>query len=137
MTLEAAVAAYHSTVLSLGGMGALLLVQLFVVDVAGIRSKHAPGSPIEADPANFLFRAARAHANTNESIAAFVLLTLFAIGMGADPTWTNGASLVFLAARASHMICYWAGLGIARSASFGVAGIALTVLAATGLRALI
>ena len=135
MGLDAIANAYDSTILALGAMGGLFLLQLLVVDVAGIRAKHEPGTPVEADPTDFHFRAVRAHANTNESIAAFVLLVLFAIFVGADPSWTNGAAIAFVAGRTSHMACYWAGLALARSASFAVAMLALIALFVTGLGA--
>lgn len=133
MSPEPISAAYGPTILSFGAMGGMLLLQLIVADVAGIRAKHAPGTPVEPDPSHFLFRAVRAHANTNESIAAFVLLALCCALVGANPGWTNGASVVFVVARVGHMLCYWAGLGLARSASFGVAALALVALAVNAL----
>ena len=68
---------YQLTIACLGLAGALLVVQLLVVDVVGLRRAHPPGTPIEPDQNDFLFRATRAHANTNESIAAFALLAIF------------------------------------------------------------
>ena len=82
--------AYRTTIVCLGLAGGLLVFQLLVVDVAGIRRRHPPGLPIEPDPTDFLFRATRAHANTNESIAAFTLLAIFSVAVGADAAWTNG-----------------------------------------------
>jgi len=124
---------YGPMILAFGAMGGLFLLQLLVVDFAGIRAKHTPGVPVEPDPSDFYFRAVRAHANTNESIAAFVLLALFCMWTDATPSWTNGAGVAFVAARASHMVCYWAGYSIARSASFAIALLSLIALFTTGL----
>ncbi len=124
---------YESTVLSMGLAAGLLVAQLLVADVAALRAKHAPGTPIDADHGSFLFRAARAHANTNESIAAFGLLALFSILIAADAAWTNGLCLAYLAGRVGHMLCYWAGWSAARSASFGVSAIALVGLFLNGI----
>ena len=70
---------YLPAIASFGVLGGMLLVQLVVADILGIVGKHQPGTPIPADHANLLFRAHRAHANTNESVAAFIALTLFAL----------------------------------------------------------
>ena len=124
--------AYHTTILGLGLAGALFLVQLLVVDVAGIRARHEPGTPIEPDHGDFHFRANRALANKNESVAAFLLLTIFCLLVGADPAWTNGLTMTWVVGRAGHMACYYAGWGIARSTFFGLALIALLGLGING-----
>ena len=80
---------YDLTILSLGAMGLLLLVQILVADIVGIRAKHLPGSPIHADHGDLLFRASRTVANTNESIALYVVLILFCMLNGADATYTG------------------------------------------------
>jgi len=112
--------AYSLTVLALGATGALILVQLIVVDVASIRAKHTPGAPIAVDHENFLFRAGRALANTNESVAAFVLLALFGMLSTASPHALNLLAWVYVVARIGHMLCYYAGARILRSISFGI-----------------
>ncbi|MFN2427058.1 MAG: MAPEG family protein [Candidatus Binatia bacterium] len=124
---------YYLTILAMGATGALLLVQLVVVDVAGMRAGHSPGAPIPTDHGSFLFRAGRAHANTNESVAAFVLLALFGMFTGASPGWLNGLAITYAAARLSHMVCYYAGVQILRSVSFGAALVALVGMLLTGL----
>jgi uncharacterized MAPEG superfamily protein len=126
---------YASTVSSIGAGGVLLLAQLVVLDVAGIRGGHAPGAPIATDPSNFLFRASRAHANTNESIAAFILFALYGIFSNASPGWLGAAAWTWVAARAAHMLFYYANIPIARSVSFGVGLLALIAMFACGFAA--
>lgn len=116
---------YGPSILALGAIAGLLLLQILVADVASIRAGHAPGAPVPADHGNFLFRATRAHANTNESIAVFVLLVLFGVMSAAPAGWLNGLAWVYVAARAAHMLCYYAGLQLARSLAFGVGLLAL------------
>ncbi len=109
------------TIGAIGVMAALLIAQILVVDYASIRAKHPPGAPVPADHGSFLFRATRAHGNTNESIAAFILLALFGLLGGADPTWLGAMAWVYVAGRIGHMLCYYANLKAARSVSFGIA----------------
>ena len=59
---------YQYTIYAMGAMSLLLLLQLLVADVVGIRSKHTPGAAVAADHDDLLFRASRTVANTNESI---------------------------------------------------------------------
>lgn len=126
---------YSSTVSGIGATGALLLAQLVVLDVAGIRERHAPGAPIATDPSNFLFRASRAHANTNESIAAFILFALYGMFSGGSPGWLGAAAWTWVAARAAHMLFYYANIPLARSISFGVGMLALLAMFVCGLAA--
>lgn len=123
---------YSGTVAAMGIMGALLLVQLIVLDVAGISAGHVPGAPVGGDHTSFFFRAARAHANTNESIAAFIMLALFGMLRAASPGWLNLLATIFVAARAAHMVCYYANLKPLRSLSFVVAFLALVGMLVVG-----
>lgn len=116
---------YTPTIWALGASAALLLIQLLVADVAGIKARHRPGTPVEADHRHFLFRATRAHANTNESIAAFILLSLFGVLSAASPAWLNALSWVYVMARAAHMVFYYAGFQLPRSIAFGAGLFAL------------
>ena len=129
---------YGATIWCLGIMGGLLLVQLIVLDIAGIRTGHVPGAAVAGDHGDFFFRASRAHANTNESLAAFALLALFGILHNASPGWFNLAAVVFVGARTAHMLCYYADQRTLRSAAFVVAFLALAAMlvlgAAAGLR---
>ena len=126
---------YAPTVLALGATAALLVIQLLVVDVAGIRGGHKPGMPVETNHADFLFRATRAQANTNESIAAFVLLTLFGIFSTAAAGYLNAFAWIYVAGRAGHMCCYYAGLQLARSACFGIGLLGLLGMTVVGFAA--
>ncbi|NJO12894.1 MAG: MAPEG family protein [Gammaproteobacteria bacterium] len=118
-------------------IAALFLVQLLVLDLTGIRAKHVPGTPIPADHNSFLFRATRAHANTNESIAAFILLTVIAVFASASSAWTNVSAWVYVAGRLGHMLCYYADLRAARSVAFAVSLLALLSLLLAALTALL
>ncbi len=123
---------YASTVAAMGTMGALLLVQLIVLDVAGIKAGHVPGAPVTGSHDDFLFRAARAHANTNESLGAFILLALFGILSNAAPGWLNACAITYVAARIGHMLCYWTNLKPLRSIAFVVAFLALVGMLVVG-----
>lgn len=128
-------APYTSTIISFGAIAALLLIQLLIADLAAIKVRHLPGAPIEANHGNFLFRAARAYANTNETIAAFILLALFGILSGASPEWLNIFAWVYVGARLAHMLCYYLNLQLLRSMVFGVGVVALFGMLGIGIRA--
>jgi len=115
-------------------MGALYLVQALVADVASMRASHVPGMPVAGGHDDFLFRATRAQANTNENLGAFIVLALAAVALGASPRWANGLAWVFVAARFGHMLTYYMDLRPARSGCFAVGLVALIGLAviATG-----
>lgn len=101
-------------------LAALMLAQLLVADVAGMRAKHVPGMPVTGGHGDFHFRATRAHANTNENLPVQVLLIVVAVLLAADPRWSAGAAWAFTAARAGHMAFYYFDLRLARSIAFGV-----------------
>nr|MBV6630579.1 MAPEG family protein [Oceanococcus sp. HetDA_MAG_MS8] len=123
--------AYQPVLMVLAGMGALSIVQLLVADVAGILSRHRPGFPVTPDAGSFFFRAVRAHANTNESLTAFVILALVAVFAAAPTSFTNGFCVAYGLGRIGHMLCYYLGWSLARSASFAVSAVALVGLAGT------
>lgn len=116
---------YTPTILAMASVGFLLLLQLLVADLAGIKAGHKPGHPIPADSQRFLFRAARAHANTNESIAAFLLFATAGVLAGASPGCLNLLSWAYVGSRAMHMATYYAGLQLPRSIAFGISLLAL------------
>lgn len=118
-------AVYDLTIYALGAAGALVLVQLLVADLAGIKARHVPGSAVVADHDNFLFRASRTVANTNESIAAFVLAALFGLFVGAAPAGLNAFAWLFVVARVAYMGCYYCDFRRFRSISFGVGFVAI------------
>ncbi|HYC57458.1 MAG TPA: MAPEG family protein [Candidatus Binatia bacterium] len=127
---------YTPSIWAAGTTAMLLIAQIVVLDVAGIRAGHVPGAGVVADHGNFFFRAVRAHANTNESIAAFILVLAFAVLTAATPRWVNGLAWMYVLARTAHMLCYYADARIPRSICF-VAGtlaiVGLFVVAAIGL----
>ena len=118
--------AYAPALTALLVLAILYIVQLLVVDVAGIRGGHVPGTPIEASHDNPMFRAARAHANTNENFALFIATLLGAVLFAADATWVNRLAWTFVGARAVHMLAYWFDIRLVRSAAF-VVGLAAIV----------
>lgn len=120
---------YPGTVLAWLVVAVLLLVQVLVADVVAVRRKHLPGTSVEGGHDDFLWRADRAHRNTNETLGAFVLLTLAAVAVEAHPVAVNGLALAYAAGRAAHMVCYWADLRIPRSVAWVVALLALLGLA--------
>ncbi len=127
---------YLYLVIAFGVCGGLLLLQLLVADIVAAVGGHIPGTSVHESHDVFLFRAVRAHANTNESIAAFVLIGVFAMFVSAPPTWVNGLALVFVGARIGHMATYYADLRSLRSACFVVGLLALLGLLSVGLLAL-
>jgi uncharacterized MAPEG superfamily protein len=127
--METVVTPYHAAMLSYLGLGILFLAQTLVADAAAIRAGHVPGTPVTGGHDDFLFRATRAHANTNENLAAFVALSLAAVFLRADPWWTNALAATFALSRLAHMLTYYLDLRSARSASFVVGLLCLVGLA--------
>lgn len=121
-------APYSLTVYAMLATAFLFLVQLLVLDVAGIVAKHIPGTPVQADHSRFLFRVTRTHANTNESVAVFILLAVVAIFTAATPAWVNACAWLYVVARLGHMLCYYADLRAARSVAFALSLMALLSL---------
>jgi uncharacterized MAPEG superfamily protein len=111
---------YTSALHALVMLAVLFLVQLLVADVAGLTSKHTPGTPVVGGHDDFLFRAVRAHANTNESLAAFILAAFAAIALAVDPVWVGRLVWGFVIARALHMAAYYADLRNLRSGAFAL-----------------
>jgi uncharacterized MAPEG superfamily protein len=108
-------------------------MQLAVVDVIGIKTRHSPGHPIPANHNDFLFRASRAHSNTNESVAIFILFVAFSILSSANPEWLNISALVYLAGRIAHMLFYYSNLKLLRSISFAVSLLGLMGMFVVGI----
>ena len=127
---------YYPTVAACVVLGVLVIIQILVADVAGIGAGHVPGMPVTTGHESFHFRATRAHANTNENLALFVLLTIAAILLGAEPTWTNRFVGVFVASRAVHMLAYYGDVRVLRSAVFLIGLICLVALAVCAAMAL-
>ena len=123
---------YKLTVLYIGLLGLIFLIQLFIVDLVGIMKKHKPGFPIKADYNDSHFRTHRAFSNSNESVAIFILLVLFSILSLADPYWLNMSSGCYLLGRVGHMVCYYMNLSLLRSIFFGFSLLGLIGLLIVG-----
>lgn len=116
---------YNITILTIGIVGLLSLVQLLLADLSAIKQKHTPGYPIKPDHDNFLFRASRAHSNLNESISIFILFALFGILSSCSPYWLNVFSSIYLVSRILYASFYLANLKLPRSLIFGISVISL------------
>ena len=123
---------YSASIFAAGAMATLMLLQVLVVDVVGITSGHKPGHAIEADHDKLVFRVSRTVANTNESIAVFILGLAFCLLVGASPTYTAAAAWLYVASRALYALFYYGNIKLARSISFGFSLVALLALVATG-----
>ncbi|QFU75155.1 MAPEG family protein [Halioglobus maricola] len=123
---------YSMAISALGALAILMFCQLLVADVVGLRSRHIPGSAVPADHENPLFRASRTVANTNESIAIFILAILFCMLCGAPASATAYAAWAFVVARCLYAVCYYLNLQILRSVMFGISLLALTALLVLG-----
>ena len=131
--IEALMNSHELTIYSWGALGVLLLVQLLIADVIGITSKHTPGTSPEANHGNALFRATRTVANTNESIAIYLVLVLFCIFNGADATLTGYLSWAYVAGRSIYALCYYFNQRTMRSITFGVTLLVLIGMLIVGL----
>ena len=124
---------YETTILVIGLIGLMLLVQLLVADVAGIRSGKTPGFSTGPDHGSFLFRAERAFLNTNETVTIFLLFAGFAILSSASPSWLNSLSLTYGVSRLLHMLLYYFDVKLPRSAVFATSLLALAGMFIVGL----
>lgn len=127
---------YHSVLAASTVLAMLILVQVLVADLAGMRARHVPGMPVTSGHGDFHFRATRAHANTNENLPVWVLLVTLAVLLAADPKWSAYAAWLFTAGRAGHMLFYYLDLRLARSVAFGLSLLAQFVLLVLCLMAL-
>lgn len=123
---------YSATIAALGALAFLMFYQVLVADVIGLRSKHAPGSQVPSDHKNPLFRASRTVANTNESIAIFIVAVLFCMYSGASATATGYSAWAFVIARLLYAVCYYSNWHLPRSVMFGVSLVALAALLVSG-----
>jgi len=120
--------AYQPTILVFGLTGLLMWVQLAIYDVHAIKSKHTPGFAVEQSHGDLLFRLNRAFANSNETVAIFILFALFGMLSNAIPEWLNYSAIAYFAGRVGHMISYYLNYCLLRSISFGCSFIALLSL---------
>ena len=127
---------HQASLLGLLSLAVLMAIQFATADLAAIGQKHVPGMPVTQGHGSFFFRATRAYANTNENIGLFLVALLVCLLGGADAQWTSNCVWLFVAGRAGHMAFYYANLGLLRSISFGLGGLATLGLIVTGFRAL-
>jgi len=118
---------------SLGGMALLMLIQILVADILAIKAKQIPGTPVEANHSNMLFRATRTVANTNESIAIFILVLIFCMLSEASPLYTGYLSWGFVLSRIAYAVCYYLNLKLLRSVVFGISLVLLLALLVVGM----
>ena len=119
---------YLTTIAALLAVGALLLIQLVIADIAAIRAKHKAGTPIPPDFSRFYFRAARAHANTNESVVVFISAVVAGLLAAANPYWLGLLAWSYFACRVLHMAFYYANKTLHRSAAFGLSLVVLVAM---------
>lgn len=119
---------YFPTITALVAAAGLVLIQLIIADLSAIQAKHKAGTPIPPDFSRFYFRAARAHANTNESISVFIALALAGVFMTAAAAWINALSLAYIACRIAHMLSYYLNNKLARSTAFGLSLLVLLAM---------
>jgi len=119
---------YVSTFAALLAIGVLILLQLVVADIAAILAKHESGTPISPDFSRFYFRAARAHANTNESVAVFIAAVVVGVLASASSYWLGVSAWAYVGCRAVHMAAYYANKKLPRSAAFGLSLVALLAM---------
>lgn len=123
---------FRQLALAMGGMALLMLIQILVVDVLGIRAKHVPGTPVDANHDSLLFRASRTVANTNESVAVFLLAVTFCVLAEASALYTVYAAWGFFVSRVLYALCYYSNFKLLRSVVFGVSLFFLFALLAIG-----
>lgn len=135
--MSEALSLYGPVIWAYGMVGVLVLVQLLVADIVGIRSGHTPGTRVEEDHEQFLFRATRAHANSNETLPVFILLSLFSVLSGGSAMVVNGLCWAYVVCRLAHMGFYYADLRVARSIAFGISVLMLFALFLVGATAVV
>ena len=123
---------YPQLVMAIGALALLSIIQLLVADAIGIVSKHTPGTPVEANHDSVLFRASRVVANTNESIAIFILAAAFCVLTSAPASFVGLCSWAYVGSRLLYAVCYYANLQTMRSVIFGLSILSLCGLLGSG-----
>lgn len=106
----------------------LFIVQALWADVSAIRAGHDPGTAVTGGHDDPLFRATRAHANTNENLGFFIIATMAAMAYRVSPDLAGWCAWIFVAGRTIHMAAYYADLRPVRSVGFATGFVALVVL---------
>lgn len=123
---------YQTSIICIGLLGLLMLIQLLVADVVAIKKKHTPGFPIEADHNNLLFRANRTHVNCMESVPIFILFLSFSMLSFASPYIVNLCAMVFISSRYAYALAYYLNYKLTRSVIFIFSIISLISLFMSG-----
>jgi uncharacterized MAPEG superfamily protein len=124
---------FQQLALPVGVIALLMHMQVLVLDVLGLRAKHVPGTPVEANHGSPIFRASRTVANTNETIAVFILALMFCVLAQATPFHTVYAAWGFVVSRILYAICYYSNLKLLRSVVFGISLLFLFALLVIGM----
>ena len=99
---------------------ALTLLQLWIIPMA-LNFKNlswmmsSRDEDLDTSSNLYLQRVNKSTANLYESLPAFLALALLSLVLGVD---TSSAACVWLIARVGHLICYVAGIGLLRTASW-------------------
>jgi uncharacterized MAPEG superfamily protein len=90
----------------------LVLIQGLLGAIFGIvLGREEPGGKLQGDYNEFGYRTLRAHINSSENLPVFAFSLLLAMIVGASPGWVNWLAGLYVAARATHWIIYYAGIG--------------------------
>lgn len=123
---------YASTILAVGVLAALQVLQQVVADMVAIRRRHEPGTALPGGHDDLLFRSGRAFANSVENTGVFLLVLVFVVLRATDPAWVDRLVWTYVASRAGHMLCYWFDARLARSLFFTLGLLAVVVLLVMG-----
>ena len=123
---------YASTILAVGVLAALQVLQQLVADVVAIRRKHEPGTALPGGHDDLLFRSGRAFANSVENTGLFLLVLAFAVLRETDPAWVDRLVWAYVVSRGGHMVCYWLDVRSIRSLFFTVGLLAVIGLLVMG-----
>lgn len=135
--MEHLVLSHGLTLSALVAAGFLFLIQLVVADLTAIRAGHQAGYPVPANSDSLLFRTARAHANTSESIATFAIFAIAGVLAAADPVWLGVFAWGWVGCRVLHMAFYYGNQKLLRSTAFGVSLIMLIGMGGVAARPLL
>jgi uncharacterized MAPEG superfamily protein len=123
---------YQATVAAAGSTALLMLIQVLIADVVGIRAGHLPGTAVPGSHSDLLFRVTRVVANTNETIGLFILLLLYCVLGGASQEYTGYGAWAYVVTRAAYALCYYFDQRMLRSIVFALSLLALAGLLAVG-----
>jgi uncharacterized MAPEG superfamily protein len=106
---------------------AIFIIQTLVGVFFRLKENQIPGMPITTGHSSALFRVDRARGNFIEVLGPFILVIMLGILFKCSPTMLTVSAGLFVAARISHMLSYYAGWELPRVLSF-VSGNIATVI---------